>query len=393
MSRRTRTHHASPPVPTADTELGVELGAAAAVDDDYTPADIDMDADVDDEDAELDEDEDEEDEDDNGVKKPAHSRARKPTSSSPTPLIDTETVVNDEYLTPNDPKGDRKISELGVLQNGRQFRVKTFKVPNRGDRLYAISTDVARLVGYRDSYFLFQKHTSLYRFKIDDNSKMTLIKNGLLPTSFKTRSAYLITARSAFKEFGARLIVDGKQVIDDYYEDNARLNGAIEGALINPLLSNDNPPTIEQTLSSSSASERNHNIALLLSNNNILETESSWIYDHALKSRQFDSMLYYDRNDLLKKRVQRDYYTNLNFVPSITQSTKCKIEKINTNTNPNLSKSKSKSIKKLQMDTILGGENIIKTGLSSIPLEIFDGTVSDEIKQAILDQQRLENSL
>jgi chromatin structure-remodeling complex protein RSC7 len=294
-------------------------------------------------------------------------------------------VVNDEYVTPNDPKGDKKISDLGVLKGGRKFRVKVFKVPNRGDRLYAISTDVARLVGYRDSYFLFQKHTSLYRFKIDEDSKMYLINNDLLPATFKTRAAYLITARSAFKEFGARIIVDGKQVIDDYYEEKARNDGAIEGALINPILSNDGY-TNSVNENQISVYERQKNIALLLSKNTILETETSWVYDHALKCRQFDSMLLYDRNELFKKRVQRDIYTNLNFVPNITQPNYCIVKKI-----ADLPITNSK--KKLQFDTLIGGFNVIHTGLKDIPAEIFEGTVSDEIKEAILQQQYQERSI
>lgn len=294
-------------------------------------------------------------------------------------------VENDEIITPDDIKGDKKITLLGELKGGRKFRVKTFKVPNRGDRLYAISTDVARLVGYRDSYFLFQKHENLYRVRIDEDSKMSLINDGYLPGTFKTRAAYLVTARSSFKEFGARIIEDGRQIIDDYYEDKARDEGAIEGAIINPILSTDgytNTTTNNQTLF-----ERQRNIALLLSNNNILETQTSWVYDHALKCRQFDSMLFYDRNELLKKKVQRDIYTNLNFVPNITQPNRSKITKLKSNSNSNETK------RKIIFDTVIGGNNIVSTGLADVPLEIFDGTVSDDIKRAILQQQLLERQL
>lgn len=296
---------------------------------------------------------------------------------------DAQPVENDEFITPDDDKGDKKITELGVLKGGREFRVKTFKVPGRGDRMYAISTDVARLVGYRDSYFLFQKHTNLYRVRIDEDSKMSLINDDYLPVTFKTRAAYLITARSAFKEFGARIIVDGKQVVDDYYEDKAREEGAIEGALINPVLSNDgynNSVTDNQTLF-----ERQRNIALLLSNNNILETETSWVYDHALKCRQFDSMLFYDRNELLKKQVQRDIYTNLNFVPDITQPTRCKVTKLKSDAN--------ESKRKIIFDTVIGGSSVVTTGLADVPLDVFDGTVSEDVRKAILEQQQLERSL
>lgn len=313
----------------------------------------------------------------------AVNRKRQFTPGGPDDDLDENSppVANDEFITPSDPNGDKKISPLGVLLGGRQFRVKTFKVPGRGDRMYAISTDVARLVGYRDSYFLFQKHTNLYRVRIDEESKMSLINDGYLPGTFKTRAAYLITARSAYKEFGARIINEGRQVLDDYYEEQARKEGAIEGALINPVLSNDgynNSITDNQSLF-----DKQRNIAQLLSNTNILETETSWVYDHALKCRQFDSMLFYDRNELLKRQVQRDLYTNLNFVPDITQPTKSKIRKLKSNTEDTKNK--------LIFDTVIGGSTKVRTGLSDVPLEIFDGCVSEEIKEAILEQQKLES--
>lgn len=285
------------------------------------------------------------------------------------PQIDREAnpdVVNDEYLTEVDPQGETKINVLGELQGGRKFRVKTFKVPGRGDRLYSISTDVARLVGYRDSYFLFQKHINLYRFTLDEDVKFVLINDGYLPVSFKTRHAYLITARSAFKEFGARLIVDGKQVIDDYYEQEALDNGAIKGALINPVLNGDD---------FRSSNTSNNSINNPLFQNSILETETSWVYDHALKCRQFDSSLLYDRQFLLKKK-QRDIYTNLTFVPSITQPTKAKITKLGPAQN-------------IIFETCLTSSNVVNTGLSTVPLEVFD-CVDDELKQEILKQQHAE---
>lgn len=297
-------------------------------------------------------------------------------------------VENDEYKTPDDINGDKKITEMGVLKGGRQFRVKTFKIPNHGNRMYAVSTDVARLVGYRDSYFLFQKHTNLYRLTIDEESKMALINHDLLPGTFKTRAAYLITARSAFKEFGARIIVDGKQIIDDYYEDKARGEGAIEGALINPILSSDGY-TNTVTDNQISLFERQKNIALLLASNQILETETSWVYDHALKCRQFDSMLFYDRNELLKKKVQRDIYTNLNFVPDITQPTCSRFSRLDDD---QLDANDTQR-KKLIFDTVIGGASTISTGLSTVPLDVFDGTVSDDVKEAILRQQKLERIL
>ena len=269
-------------------------------------------------------------------------------------------VINNEYQTPNNPNGDLKINKFGDLLINKKFKMKTFTLPNDNSNIkYSISTDVARLVGYRDSYFLFQKHTNLFRFTIDDETKLTLINDDYLPNSFKTRPAYLITARSAFKEFGHRLIINGKPGIDDYYDQNVE-------STTNTTIPN---PTITTTT----------DISNPITKSSILETENSWIYDHSLKCRQFDSMLLFDRNELLNKRVQKDIYTNLNFTPSITQSTNSKFIKIGDSFD-----------NKIKIDTLISDNNLIKTGLKDIPLSIFQGTVDDETLNAILFQQSNE---
>ena len=73
-------------------------------------------------------------------------------------------IENDEVVIPQeDPKGKEKIDELGYLQGDRKFRMKTFKLLGKGDRLYMISTEPARLVGFRDSYLLFKTHRTLFK--------------------------------------------------------------------------------------------------------------------------------------------------------------------------------------------------------------------------------------
>lgn len=125
------------------------------------------------------------------------------------PLI----IENDEVVIPQeDPKGKEKIDELGYLQGDRKFRMKTFKLLGKGDRLYMISTEPARLVGFRDSYLLFKTHRTLFKKVADNDEKMDLIQRGIIPNSYKGRAVNLVTARSIFREFGSRMIENGKKV-------------------------------------------------------------------------------------------------------------------------------------------------------------------------------------
>ncbi|KAJ5551302.1 Chromatin-remodelling complex RSC SWI/SNF subunit Rsc7/Swp82 [Penicillium sp. DV-2018c] len=143
-------------------------------------------------------------------------------------------VINDEVSIPPDPIGATKVDENGHLQGGREYRVRTFKILGRGDRLYMLSTEPARCIGFRDSYLFFQKHKMLYKIIIDDEAKRDLIERDLIPHSYKGRAIGVVTARSVFREFGAKIIVGGKKIIDDYDEAAARERGDVEGELAVP---------------------------------------------------------------------------------------------------------------------------------------------------------------
>lgn len=105
---------------------------------------------------------------------------------------------------------------------------------NRGEQLYMLSTEPARCAGFRDSYLFFQRHKQLYKIICNDEEKFDLIKRNIIPHSYKGRAIGVCTARSVFREFGARMIVGGKKVIDDYYEQAARIRGDVEGEIADP---------------------------------------------------------------------------------------------------------------------------------------------------------------
>ena len=143
-------------------------------------------------------------------------------------------VQDDEVILPEDEEGEEKVDKLGNLQGGRDYRVRVFTVKNRGKRLYMLSTEPARCCGFRDSYLFFAKHMKLYKVIVDDDEKQDLISRDLIPHSYKGRSIGVVTARSVFREFGSRIVIGGKRITDDYYVQQARDEGAVEGELADP---------------------------------------------------------------------------------------------------------------------------------------------------------------
>ena len=153
-------------------------------------------------------------------------------------VIDAEGTVaeiaNDECTLAEDPEGEEKVDKLGNLFGGRDYRCRTFTVLGRGERLYMLSTEPARCVGFRDSYLFFTKHKKLYKIIVDDEEKRDMIERDIIPHSYKGRSIGIVTARSVFREFGARIIVGGKRILDDYNVTEGRSEGIVEGQLADP---------------------------------------------------------------------------------------------------------------------------------------------------------------
>ena len=143
-------------------------------------------------------------------------------------------IVNDECVLPEDPEGETKVDKLGNLDGGREYRCRTFTVLGRGNRLYMLSTEPARCVGFRDSYLFFTKHRKLHKIIVDDDEKRDMIERDIIPHSYKGRSIGVVTARSVFREFGARIVVGGKRIMDDYSVSQLRADGVVEGQLADP---------------------------------------------------------------------------------------------------------------------------------------------------------------
>ena len=143
-------------------------------------------------------------------------------------------VVDDEVELPDDPEGELKVDKMGNLKGGREYRVRVFTIVGKGDRLYMLSTEPARCIGFRDSYLFFQKHRQLFKIILPEEAKRDLIERNLIPHSYKGRAIGVVTARSVYREFGAKIIIGGKKIIDDYQVAVARANGDVEGELAVP---------------------------------------------------------------------------------------------------------------------------------------------------------------
>jgi hypothetical protein len=170
---------------------------------------------------------------------PRASPSTKGTPTKPTVIKALPTVRDhttdqlnpegDEYIPREiDDAGERKVTQTGHPLEGRDYRCRTFFVPNRGDKLFMLATECARVLGYRDSYLLFNKNRSLFKIIATQAEKDDLIHQEILPYSYRSRQIAIVTARSMFRQFGSRLIVNGRRVRDDYWESKARKQGFTE---------------------------------------------------------------------------------------------------------------------------------------------------------------------
>ena len=138
----------------------------------------------------------------------------------------------DEYiLSEYDSSGERKVSPLGFPLGGRLFNIRTFHVLHRGDKQFMLATECARVLGYRDSYLLFNENRSLYNIIATLEEKEALIDVEILPYQYRSRQVALVTAKSIFRRFGARVIQGGRRVRDDYWEAKAINDGYTENDL------------------------------------------------------------------------------------------------------------------------------------------------------------------
>ncbi|KAL7824241.1 chromatin remodelling complex Rsc7/Swp82 subunit domain-containing protein [Trichoderma gracile] len=246
-------------------------------------------------------------------------------------------IVDDECVLPEDPEGETKVDKMGNLKGGREYRCRTFKVLGRGNRLYMLSTEPARCVGFRDSYLFFTKHRKLYKIIVDDEEKRDMIERDIIPHSYKGRSIGIVTARSVFREFGARIVVGGKRIIDDYAVAQARAEGAVEGELADPedryvvgepynknqyvawhgasSVYHTNAPSIPVPTGKVESKKRKVNV-----------NDTNWMLEHAREASAFNAGINAIRK--LNNAGVYDIHTNTMQYPAAMQPTLARIEQV-----------------------------------------------------------------
>ncbi|KAL8404909.1 hypothetical protein RB594_009698 [Gaeumannomyces avenae] len=247
-------------------------------------------------------------------------------------------IINDEVALPEDPEGETKVDKNGNLLGGREYRCRTFTVLGKGDRLYMLSTEPARCVGFRDSYLFFTKHLRLTKVIVDDEEKRDMIERDIIPHSYKGRSIGIVTARSVFREFGAFIIVGGRRVVDDYEVVRARTDGVAEGELADP---NDHfvegePYNKNQYVAWHGASAVYHSAAPVVpqqagifvapKKRRVAVNDTNWMLEHAREASNFNAILTSMRKANLAGVY--DVHTNVMQYPAIMQPTHARVEHV-----------------------------------------------------------------
>ncbi|KAF3939002.1 hypothetical protein ABW19_dt0205201 [Dactylella cylindrospora] len=355
-----------------------------------------------------------------------------------------QNVENNEIVLPEDPAGERKVDKDGNLLGGRQYRCRTFTMMNRGEQLYMLSTEPARCAGFRDSYLFFQRHKQLYKIICNEEEKFDLIKRQIIPHSYKGRAIGVCTARSVFREFGARMIVGGRKIIDDYYEQVSRDRGDVEGEIADPndiLPPPGQPYNVNQYVAWHGASSVYHNSAppppevkssgsgglFTVSNTKRKKiTSENWMSEHAANAAQF--------NELLSEHRRRmndgiyEVHTNSWHYPRHMLSTAVVVEKLSdsppnpeeffdASVPPQSKKFHSHDNYTVEYETVAPGVTLGTTpgdmakvigfkdgyipveeyvnwecppGLSTVPPEVYE-SMSEDIKKAIREQSSDES--
>ncbi|KAI9343492.1 chromatin remodelling complex Rsc7/Swp82 subunit-domain-containing protein [Obelidium mucronatum] len=140
-----------------------------------------------------------------------------PKKKPPAPADDADADADsDEDHSIQDKAGDAKVSADGEMLGGRILKVRTFRLARHPTRLYVLTLDVARALGFRDSYLLHMKNPQVKRLYASDEDKQVLESMDLLASNFRNRPLGIMAIRTAFKYFGYQLFVRGKPVRDDY---------------------------------------------------------------------------------------------------------------------------------------------------------------------------------
>ncbi|KAJ1548102.1 hypothetical protein HK405_004211 [Cladochytrium tenue] len=113
--------------------------------------------------------------------------------------------------------GDEDVEVDDDSEEGRHYRIRAFLLPQHANRLYMMTMDLTKILGLRDSHFFYVKNPGIRRVLASREDKESLLAREMLAPSLRSRPLVIMTARSAFKIFGHRIVLGGRPVRDDYF--------------------------------------------------------------------------------------------------------------------------------------------------------------------------------
>jgi hypothetical protein len=146
-----------------------------------------------------------------------------PDSTTRLPLFQSPeyAAANVDDMTPIqplavDPVGGMKVQENGQLLGCRRYRMRTFLLPEYGDRLFMLAEECRLVLGFTDLESFFAAGAP--RFGVIPTEEMINIAHGLPHyVGRQTQVFYVVTARDIFQWFGSRAILHGEAGHDDYW--------------------------------------------------------------------------------------------------------------------------------------------------------------------------------
>jgi hypothetical protein len=115
-----------------------------------------------------------------------------------------------------DEIGETKVDEDGELLEGRQYKIPTFVLPRHPSRLYMLTVDVAKTLGFKDTHVFLNKNPSFPKLVATDQDREAMQDQDLVPSQLRNKTISILSARSVFKGFGHKIVKKGRVVKDDY---------------------------------------------------------------------------------------------------------------------------------------------------------------------------------
>ncbi|SCU91170.1 LANO_0D10946g1_1 [Lachancea nothofagi CBS 11611] len=137
------------------------------------------------------------------------------------------TGTGDSYvIARGDLQGETKVNKFGKLLGNRHFLFSTFTPPTRPHSVFVLVRDLLECLSLSVSPEQFlQESQQLYGVKASPDELVFLRENKLLAESALSENEYYVTTKSVYMLYGARVLVGGTRLVDDYWEEAVKEQG------------------------------------------------------------------------------------------------------------------------------------------------------------------------